>query len=86
MYYLVCISDMKRIGFVALMLLLTGVVSAASQLDLKDITKGEFRGESMAAVKPLSDGETYAQLSSDGQRIEQYSFKTGKQVGVLFDA
>ena len=77
---------MKRIGFVALMLLLTGVVSAASQLDLKDITKGEFRGESMAAVKPLSDGETYAQLSSDGQRIEQYSFKTGKQVGVLFDA
>ena len=67
------------------MLLLAVMVPAANQLELKDITKGEFRGESMAAVKPLSDGETYAQLSSDGQRIEQYSFKTGKQVGVLFD-
>lgn len=77
---------MRRIGFAALMLLLAVMVPAANQLELKDITKGEFRGESMAAVKPLSDGETYAQLSSDGQRIEQYSFKTGKQVGVLFDA
>jgi len=58
----------------------------AQSLDLRDITKGTFRGESMAAVKPLSDGESYAQLSSDGQRIEQYSFKTGKQIGVLFDS
>ena len=79
-------TSMRRIGFVALMLLVAVMVSATNQLALKDITKGEFRGESMAAVKPLSDGETYAQLSSDGLRIEQYSFKTGKQVGVLFDA
>ena len=49
---------MKKIGFVALMLLLAVMAPAANQLELKDITKGEFRGESMAAVKPLSDGET----------------------------
>ncbi len=70
-----CFLAMLGIGYVP-----------AQDLDLSDITKGNFRGESMAAVKPLSDGESYAQLSSDGQRIEQYSFKTGKQIGVLFDA
>lgn len=58
---------------------------AAQNLELKPITSGEFRGESMAAVTPLADGETYAQLSSDGKRIVQCSFKTGKEVGVLFD-
>ena len=41
---------MKKIGFVALMLLLAVMAPAANQLELKDITKGEFRGESMAAV------------------------------------
>ena len=34
----------------------------------------------------MADGETYAQISSDGRRIVTYSFKTGKQVGTLFDA
>ena len=58
---------------------------AGRKLELKDITHGEFSGESMAAVKALADGESYAQLSSDGQRIVQYSFKTGKEVGILFD-
>ena len=60
--------------------------AAAQQLDLKSITKGDFRGEAMAAVKPLADGESYAQLSSDGKRIVTCSYKTGKETGVLFDA
>ena len=60
-------------------------LSAADNLDLKDITSGAFRGESMSAVIPLADGESYAQLSADGKRIVQYSFKTGKETGVLFD-
>lgn len=61
-------------------------VTAAQRLSLKDITAGEFRQEVMSAVEPLSDGETYAQISENGQQIVQFSFKTGKQVGVLFDA
>lgn len=58
---------------------------ASQQLTLKEITGGAFRAETMAAVEPLSDGETYAQISDDGQQIVKYSFKTGKPLGTLFD-
>ena len=78
---------MKRQIIVGAMLLLGVLQGAAGQkLELKDITRGEFRQETMTEVRPLADGETYAQISDDGQRIVTYSFKTGKQVGVLFDA
>ena len=60
-------------------------IMAGEQLNLRDITGGTFRGESMAAVEPLADGENYAQISEDGKQVVQYSFKTGKQVDVLFD-
>ena len=53
---------------------------------MKSITQGVFRPEAMAAVEPMSDGETYTQISRDGKQIAKYSFRTGKQVGVLFDA
>ena len=59
---------------------------AGQKLTLKDITDGRFRGESISAVEPLADGESYAQISADGKQVVKYSFKTGKSVGVLFDA
>ena len=59
--------------------------SFAEKLDLKAITNGEFRAESMASLKPMADGESYSQISSDGTKILKYSFKTGKQTGVVFD-
>ena len=59
---------------------------ASEKLSLLDITQGAFRSESMQAVQPLADGETYGQISDDGQRVVSYSFRTGKQVAVLFDA
>ena len=58
----------------------------AQRLTVNEIVDGAFRSETLSKVTPLSDGETYAQISADGQRIVQYSFNTGKQVGVLFDA
>ena len=76
---------MKKTGMIVALLLVTVLSMAGNKLELKDITSGAFRGESMAAVKSLGDGETYAQLSSDGKKIVQYSFKTGKEAGVLFD-
>ena len=77
----------KRLMNMTAMLLLTiGQVQGGEKLSLRDITRGEFRSESMKEVQPLTDGETYAQISDDGQRIVAYSFKTGKQAGVLFDA
>ena len=68
------------------LLLVMGQVQAGNKLSLRDITRGEFRQETMTEVRPMADGETYAQISDDGKRIVTYSFKTGKQVGVLFDA
>lgn len=77
---------MKRIIFMcAALLLATSQMLAGGKLDLKSITSGHFQGERLAEVKPLADGETYAQISRDGKQIIKYSFKTGKQVAVLFD-
>ena len=76
---------MNKIAIIMLSFMLTVSAGAAGKLSLRDITNGEFRGESMAAVTPLNDGESYAQLSSDGSRIVQYAFKTGQEVGTLFD-
>ena len=61
-------------------------IVAGEKLNLGDIVRGEFRQETLSEVQPLADGETYAQISADGKRIVTYSFKTGKQMGVLFDA
>ena len=70
--------------FVFLMLATTSLW-AGGELTLKDIVRGNFRSQRMAALTPAPDGETYLQISSDGQRIERYSFKTGKLVGILLD-
>lgn len=35
-------------------------------------------------MRPMSDGETYAAISSDGRSIETFSYKTGKKVATLF--
>lgn len=78
---------MKRLYFLIVTLLFAVTASkAGGKLDLKAITAGEFSSESLVHVEPSSDGESYAQISSDGRRILKYSFKTGQQTGVLFDA
>lgn len=59
---------------------------AGEKLSLKSITSGEFRPQSMKEVRPMADGETYAQMSDDGKRVEICSFRTGKLESVLFDA
>ena len=58
---------------------------AGEKLDLQAITKGEFSQETMTAVRPSADGETYTQISADGKQIVSYSFRTGKQASVIFD-
>jgi dipeptidyl-peptidase-4 len=76
-----------RLSLIGAALLISSVsIAAGEKLDLGDIVRGEFRQETLSEVQPLADGETYAQISADGKRIVTYSFKTGKQVGVLFDA
>ena len=68
------------------MLMAATHVMAGQKLNLKEVAEGQFREETIAAVTPLADGESYAQISSDGKQIVKYSFSTGKQAEVLFDA
>ncbi len=77
---------LKHIFFSAAVSLFCSVAVAGEQLHLSAITRGEFSQETMKAVRPMADGETYTQISADRKQIVIYSFKTGKQMGVLFDA
>ncbi len=61
-------------------------VTAGEQLDLKAITQGKFSQQTMTAVRPSAGGETYTQISADRKQIVSYSFRTGKQEQVIFDA
>jgi len=61
-------------------------VAAGEQLDLKSITQGKFSQQTMTAVRPSAGGETYTQISADRKQIVSYSFRTGKQEQVVFDA
>ena len=76
----------NRILAIGLGLLITACATAGKKIELKDVTNGTFQASTMVMVKPLSDGMSYGRISEDRRRIEQYSFKTGKQTGVLFDA
>ena len=59
--------------------------TVSAQLVLSDITHGSWQPERLSTVTALPDGESYAQISADGNRVESYSYKTGRQTGVLFD-
>lgn len=58
---------------------------AGENLSLRDITDGKYYTKSVYGINPLNDGEQYAMIV-DGKRIVTYSFRTGQQVAVLFDA
>lgn len=62
-----------------------GDIMSGNMLQLKDIANSTYSAEYLSAVTPLSDGESYAMISKDGRKIVKYSYKTGKQTGVLFD-
>ena len=78
--------NMRRIMLSALMMVVGMASLAGEKLTLEEITSGVFRQDYMQAVRPMADGETYSQISDDGKQVVTYSFRTGKQVSVLFDA
>ena len=83
------IRIMKQISIAILLCLCTlaGFAQGGQALDLKDIVSGKFRAENIYGVIPIpGDGEHYSQMNAEGTQIIKYSFKTGKQVEVLFDA
>ena len=77
---------MKKIMMMCLVALLavTGM-RASDKMDLKRLAQGEFSASRISGIDPLAGTDQYAQISQDGKQIVQYSFKTGKKTGVLFD-
>lgn len=59
--------------------------NSAEGITLNDITQNKFAPKYIYGVNPMNDGESYTQLSADGKRIVRSSFKTGKEIGVVFD-
>lgn len=81
--------DMKKICYLLLFCICTLASSAQNgkELDLKEIVSGKFTPKNISGVIPIpGDGEHYSQMNADRTQIIKYSFKTGKQVEVLFDA
>lgn len=78
---------MKKILLLAASFLLSlgSVLAQGDVLELKDITDGRYSPEYVYGVTPMNDGESYTQLSPDRKRIIRRSFKTGKELGTLFD-
>ena len=69
------------------LLTLAAYAQGGKPLTLKDVVTGTFRVENIYGVIPIpGDGEHYSQMNAEGTQIIKYSFKTGKQVEVLFDA
>lgn len=76
---------MTRKICLAFLMVMTVAVNAVA-IDLKGVAAGEYRAQGMAQVTPMADGESWTQISDDGQRIDRYSFRTGKKVATVFDA
>lgn len=76
----------KYILMAACFLFMAGAASAQGDaLKLRDVTGGTYSPEYIYGVNPMADGLTYTQISPDRKRIIRRSFKTGKEVGVVFD-
>lgn len=80
---------MKQISITFLLCLcaLASFAQGGKALDLKEIVSGKFTPQGIYGVIPIpGDGEHYSQMNAERTQIIKYSFKTGKQVEVLFDA
>lgn len=60
-------------------------LNAITKLDIKDVTSGKFTAEYVSGVNSINGTDYYASINNDKKKIIEYSFKTGKPVGVLFD-
>ncbi len=66
-------------------MMMASAMQAAEKLDLKSITSGAFSASYVTGINPIEGTDLYASISNDGKQVVSYSFKTGKQVAVLFD-
>ena len=69
----------------ALFVAFSSHLGAVERLNLEEITNGTFAAQRVYGINPIQGTDQYARISEDGKQIVQYSFKTGKESGVLFD-
>ena len=76
---------MKRllVFFTALLMFAT-TMSAGGKLTVSDVAGSKFSAKMVQGMNPIAGTDTYARI--EGKKIVSYSFKTGKQVGVLLEA
>ena len=74
---------MKQLSFFFFAVCVSCLPVQGQTLTLDDISHGTFTAKSIQGVRPLADGERYAQM--DGHQITAHSFRTGEQTDVLFD-
>jgi dipeptidyl-peptidase-4 len=69
----------------AAVLLSSASMMAANNITLKDVTGSTFKAEMVSGMDPIPGTDQYASISDDGKKIITYSFRTGKETGVLLD-
>ena len=80
---------MRKTSILLLLCLYTLVAAAQGNkpLKLEDVVGGQFAPQDIRGVIPIpGDSEHYTQMNAEGTQIVKYSFRTGQQVEVLFDA
>lgn len=77
---------MKRLFLtITALLMFVATMSAGGKLTLPDITSGKFAAKTVNGINPIEGTDTYARICQDGERVVCCSFKTGKELSVLFD-
>lgn len=82
-------KNMKKLSITLILCLcaLAGMAQGGKSLELEEVITGKFIPQNIYGIIPIpGDGEHYSQMNAEGTQIIKYSFKTGKQVEVLFDA
>ena len=72
---------MRRLTLIVIAALISAGVRA--ELNIDNIVRNEYRGNTASSFTPMSDGEHY--LMSTKKCIIRYSFKTGQAVDTLFN-
>ena len=79
---------MKKSFVIFTLLVISIFVSAQNnqKIALEDLfVKGTFRTQSVNSLSSMNDGEHYTTLDNSGTRIVKYSYRTGREVDVVFD-
>ena len=83
--YYQSISNNEKDSCIPLFTDLCPGAACRTECHLEADSRRGIQAENIYGIKPMLDGEHYTQISADRKRIVKYSFKTGKEVGTLFD-